>query len=34
MAEKFEFYILHLIITDSIEEGSDGIVMNIATNSM
>jgi len=34
MAEKVEFYILHLIITDSMEGGSNGIVMNIPTNSM
>jgi len=34
MAEKVEFYILHFIITDSMEGGSDGIVMNIPTNSM
>ena len=34
MAEMFEFYVLYLIIIDSMEGGSDGIVMNIPTNSM
>lgn len=36
MVEKVEFYILRLIITYSMEGwgGSDGIVMNIPTNSM
>jgi hypothetical protein len=33
MAEKVKFYIMYLIITNSME-GSNGIVTNIPTHSM